>query len=127
MTKDRTFALKNMREKGNTEYTKSETRLYDEILLNCFEGRWTKEEIEEVIEQQYTPLYMQSIEGIRVTKPPPRIDIAIPELDIAIRVMGKIHESSTARRKDWLQKTVLEGNEWDVIDVWQWEREDLWK
>ncbi len=126
MPKDRSFALKNMREKKKTKYTKSEKALFKELTENCFPDEIMISEVSDIMKQQYTPLHLYSIEGIRVTNPPPKLDIAIPGLMICIRVMGKIHESKVARLKDGLQKRVLEGNDWTVIDVWQWEREDLW-
>lgn len=115
-----------MREKGVTEYTKSEMALYDELTENCFSSDITMEEINDILVCQHIPQLI-SVEGIRVTRPPPKLDIAIPELDLCFRVMGQVHESKINRRKDWLQKALLEGNGWTVEDVWQWEREDLWQ
>ena len=122
---NRSWTLKKMRQKGQTEYTKSELALYDELSENCF-ADIPMEEINKIMVYQHIPKLI-SVEGIKVTRPPPRLDIAIPELKICYRVMGQVHESSINRRKDWLQKTLLEGNDWLVIDVWHWEREDLWK
>ena len=46
--------------------------------------------------------------------------------DGALSFSGSIELIPIQRLKDGLQKRVLEGNDWTVIDVWQWEREDLW-
>lgn len=120
---DRSWAMKHMRENSNTKYTKSEMALYYELKDNCFDDM---DKVPEIMIPQYIPT-LHSVEGIRVTNPPPQLDIAIPEIKLCFRVMGQVHESPTAKRKDWLQKAVLEGNGWMVEDVWFWEREDLWK
>lgn len=46
----------------------------------------------------------------------PTLDLAIPDRKIAIRLQGPYHDELKQIRKDRIQKFVLEGNGWIVID-----------
>ena len=116
-----------MRKFGNKEYTKSELALHKEIINNCFGTEIPLNEVTDILKTQFLVRNMIEIDGIRPTIPPPKLDICIPELKIAIRVNGLIHQSRRQRLKDEDQKLVLEGNGWTVIDVDWSDREDLWE
>lgn len=66
------------------------------------------------------------IEDIRPSNPPPRLDIAIPELKLGFRLNGQVHNSKTARMKDEDQYIVLTGNGWTINTIDWDDREDLW-
>lgn len=126
MANDRTWMMYKMRTTGLKEYTKSEKALHSEIIVNCFGTDIPITEIVTILQTQYSVRNMHEVEGIRPTIPPPKLDIAIPSMKIAIRVNGGIHEGRRQRLKDEDQRVVLEGNGWTVIDVDYADREDLW-
>lgn len=117
----------NMREHGNKEYTDSELALHKEIINNCFDSEIPMNEILRILYTQFKVKNLKPVEDINPTNPPPKLDICIPEMKIAIRVNGLIHQTHRNRLKDEDQKIVLEGNGWTVIDVDFSDREDLWK
>lgn len=101
----------NMNEKRGP--VKSELKLYDELMFACCDvdtyGAMVK---------QFTVNFDDTYCVL---------DIAIPALKIAIRVMGEVHGFSWAPCvADNVQKFELEALGWDVIDVWHDERPDLW-
>jgi very-short-patch-repair endonuclease len=101
------------------EYTASELKLYRELIVKCMDG------IGEECKLQYQVDDLETIEGYPIVRP--ILDIAVPELKIAVRVMGEVHGMPWAMNAhDEIQKEVLEANGWDVIDVWHSERADLW-
>lgn len=103
--------------KNNRAYTKSELRLATEITVNCLDGDPT------YLKKQYAVNFKHSYHGFRRAV----LDLAIPGLKIAIRVMGPPHGMSwNPGAKDDIQKDCLEDDGWDVIDVWHDERYDLW-
>ena len=126
MANSRTWMLYNMRAFGKKEYTDSEIKCHKEIIDNCFGSDVPLNEIVNLIKTQYLVRNMHEVDGIRPTIPPPKLDIAIPSLKIAIRVNGGIHEGRRQRLKDEDQLTVLECNGWTVINVDFKDREDLW-
>lgn len=52
-------------------------------------------------------------------------DIVDLESKTAYRLMGGIHEKKQRRMKDEIQKEVLEGNGWKVIDFWYYDMPNL--
>ena len=102
-----------------TQHTKSEISLYKELRRNVFTHiEW--EEVKQLMKTQYTVYH----EGHKCAI----LDIAIPQLKIAIRVNGGVHGISWAPLwKDELQKARLEELGWDVIDIFEDERPDLWE
>lgn len=95
----------------------AEDRLYDEIVEHCLEGD------DSSLRTQYKVNFNHSVYGDRKAK----LDIAIPELHIAIRVMGGVHGEPFAMNiHDTTQLELLEWRGWDVIDVWTIDRPDLW-
>jgi hypothetical protein len=120
-----------MRRNGNIEFTKSEKKLVNELIENCFPDDMTQKEISEImiLQKRLNNLQpvMEGTEIIYPTKPAPKPDIMIKPLRLIIRVNGLIHETKRARIKDFDQKLVFEGNGYDVIDVSFEDREDLWK
>lgn len=127
MPNDRTWMLFKMRTVGNKEYTKSEKALYSEIVNECIDPAVNLIEVADIVKTQFVVRNLQPVEDIKPTNPPPKLDIAIPQLKIAIRVNGLIHRGRKQQLKDEDQKIVLEGNGWTVIDVNYDDREDLWK
>ena len=127
MANSRTWMMFKMRQHKNTECTPSELKLHQEIIDNCFSPDMSMIEISKILYTQFNVRNLIEVDCIRPTIPPPRLDIAIPELKIAIRVNGGIHEPHRQRLKDEDQGVVLEGNGWTVIDVDYSDREDLWK
>jgi very-short-patch-repair endonuclease len=112
------FMNKNMQTK---EYTKSEVTLYKEIIENCMEGD------SQGITMQYQVNDLATPGKTVVPIMRPILDIAIPDLKIAIRVMGEVHGMPWAQTPhDEIQGIILEYNGWTVIDVWHSERADLW-
>lgn len=124
---NRTWMLCQMRKFSNKEYTPSELKCHEEIVDNCFDESIPITEIADILKTQFSVKNLKEIDCIRPTIPPPKLDIAIPYLKIAIRVNGLIHEGKKQSLKDKDQRVVLEGNGWTVIDVNQSDREDLWK
>lgn len=95
----------------------AEYRLYDEIVKNCLDGD------DSLLRTQYKVNFKHQEHGFRQA----RLDIALPELRIAIRVMGGVHGEPFAMNvHDEIQLELLEWMGWDVIDVWAIERPDLW-
>ena len=127
MPNDRSWMMYNMREHGNKEYTESEVALHKEIINNCFGTEIPLKDILRIMRTQFRVKNLQLVEDIKPTNPPPMLDICIPELKVAIRVNGLIHQTRRNRLKDEDQKIVLEGNGWTVIDVDFSDREDLWE
>ena len=127
MPNDKTWMLYRMRKFGNKEYTDSELALHKEIINNCFSQDIPLTEITDILRTQFLVRNLNQVEDMKPTNPPPRLDICIPEMKIAIRVNGLIHQGHRQRLKDEDQKTILEGNGWIVIEVNYADREDLWK
>ena len=102
---------------NSADGNKAEYRLYDEIVKNCLDGD------DSPLRTQYKVNFKHSDHGVRQAK----LDIAIPELHIAIRVMGGVHGEPFAMNvHDEIQLELLEWQGWDVIDVWTIDRPDLW-
>jgi hypothetical protein len=116
-----------MRENGNKEYTKSEVALHEELVKECFPSEMSIYDIATILKTQFLVRNLKPVEDIKPTNPPPKLDIAIPQMKIAIRVNGLIHRGAKQQLKDEDQKIVLEGNGWTVIDVNYDDREDLWE
>ena len=120
-----------MRKDHNVEFTKSEKKLVNELIQNCFPDDITQKEIGEImiLQQRLNNLHpvMEGTETIYPTRPAPIPDIMIKPLRLIIRVNGLIHETKRARIKDFDQKLVFEGNGYDVLDVSYEDREDLWE
>ena len=103
--------------KNNRAYTKSELRLATEIVIECLDGDTS------YLKHQYQVIFKHQEAGFRKAI----LDLAIPQLHIAIRVMGAVHGMPFAMSvHDELQLNLLELSGWDVIDVWHTERPDLW-
>jgi very-short-patch-repair endonuclease len=98
------FVRKNMVEE-NSEY-RPEQLLVTKILRKLYPN--------EAIFTEHT-VRLTPVEGIK--KSMCRLDIAIPDKQIAIRMNGLIHEKKRQRMKDEDQRIVLEENGWVVIDV----------
>ena len=102
---------------NNKAYTKSELRLATEIVTECLDGDPS------YLKHQYQIKLTYQSHGFRRAV----LDLAIPELQIAIRVMGAVHGMPFAMNaRDSIQADLLELSGWDVIDVWHSERPDLW-
>jgi len=103
--------------KNNRAYTKSELRLATEITTECLDGDPS------YLKHQYQVRFKHSEAGFRFAI----LDLAIPELKVAIRVMGAVHGMPfSMNAKDQIQLDLLEWDGWDVLDVWHSERPDLW-
>jgi len=99
----------------NTQYTKSECRLFDELVNHCVEDKNG-----EMFKMQYKIKMPENRHAI--------LDIAIPELKICYRVMGEVHGMPFAMKPtDEIHLAYLKQLGWDVVDVWHTERPDLWK
>jgi len=102
---------------NHRQTNKAEQRLYEEIIKHCIEGNPNPLKTQFRVNLT-TPMY-----GKRSCI----LDIAIPQLMIAIRVMGGVHgEPWAINAKDETQGELLKRFGWDVIDVWHTERPDLW-
>lgn len=95
----------------------AEERLTAEIITECLDGDGGP------LKTQYNVNFRHQEHGFRSA----RLDLAIPELKIAIRVMGGVHGMPWApSAKDEIQKELLYISGWDVIDIWHTDRLDLW-
>lgn len=104
--------------KNHRHTNRAETRLLKEIIYNCVEGNANP------IKTQHHVNLTTNDYGKRSCI----LDIAIPQMKIAIRVMGGIHgEPWAISPKDETQGELLEKIGWTVIDVWHTERPDLWE
>lgn len=105
---------------SKTNYTKSECRLFEEIVNNCVEGK-----LDKAVMMQYPvrdDIVRDNTWLIAI------LDIAVPELKIGYRVMGEVHGMPFAMKpRDELQLHYLERAGWAIIDIWHSERPDLWK
>ena len=100
----------------NTKYTKSEIKLFKELLINCVDTACDGTEV--VMQHEVR-------DGRRLVA---ILDIAVPELKIGYRVMGEVHGMPFAMNiRDTEQLKRLELLGWDIVDVWHTERPDLWK
>jgi very-short-patch-repair endonuclease len=96
-------------------YTKSEKRLYAELLRECIDDIDAAHEIR-------TQYKIELEESYCVP------DIAIPSLKIAIKVNGSVHGiSGFPTWSDELQDYYIKKAGWDLITVYEDERPDLWK
>ena len=120
-----------MRQNKNTEFTKSEKALVEELTINCFDKEVPMTEISDIIILQKRLNNLKSVmdgtEELKPTIPGPKPDIIIKTLKIIYRVNGLIHQTAKQRMKDDDQKFILEGNGYTIIDVNFEDREDLWE
>jgi len=104
--------------KNSRQINRAELRVYKEILKNCIGG-------------EPNPLKTQYHLNLTTNDCGKRsciLDIAIPEMRVAIRVMGAVHgEPWAINVKDETQRELLERFGWTVIDVWHTDRPDLWE
>ena len=94
---------------GNTEYRKEQMFLADKIRIMFPEYNV---KLEEPLEN------LMTIDEISCSFCVLDIFVDTNSKKIAIRMMGEIHRGSKKTLKDEDQKIVLEGNGYDVKDVW---------
>lgn len=109
------WILRNMGEQGNTEYRREQVRcariLRDRLGISA-------------VRQEYIVKNLK-IDGY--SAPNCILDIAIPSEKIAVRLMGKIHQTSRKRdAKDWYQKEALAQAKWAVYDFYEENFPNLW-
>lgn len=121
-----------MRRLGRVRDTPSEIRAHGEIVRNCLPPDMKKHEAESLIKTQVRMTWLKPVpdgpELVYPTRPPPTADILImPPISMIFRINGPVHQTRRARLKDAIQRQVLEGNGYSVVDIDYDDREDLWE
>lgn len=117
MASNKQWARRNMGMMGNTEYRKEQMFLADKIRV-MFPEYDIK--LEEPLEN------LMTIDEISCRFCVLDILVETNSRKIAIRMMGEIHRGSKKTLKDEDQKIVLEGNGYEVRDVWYDEHDEFW-
>ena len=117
MASNKQWARKNMGMIGNIEYRKEQMFLADKIRVSCPE---CDVKLEEPLEN------LMTIDEISCRFCVLDILVLSHSRKIAIRMMGEIHGGNKKTLKDEDQKIVLEGNGYEVKDVWWDEYPEFW-
>lgn len=114
------FTYRNMRQAGQTTNRPEQMLAYYLI-----QGH-----LKQKVELEYKPPHLRALPDVDLTGDrSPKLDLAVPSIRVAIRVMGQSHDNLPQERYDNIQRIFLEMQHppWHVVDLWYYSLETLWK